>query len=281
MKEPRKHHYVPRVYLKNFTLQKKDEWYIEVIDKTKDQSYTANIKDIAAEKDFYRVNSKDDEFYWEHYYAEHIESIIPTTFNNLIAACTLSVDRSPVISSDIKLKLAKIICSQLLRTKKSRETHFKIGQSAANNVLTKVKEQFKGLLSEENMAFLNNFNYDDVLNKVISLPIINEEDRVNRFIDILLKRYWVVYKNINYIKSPFITSDHPVVFYNIITAEMGFSNNGLGIPHTAIFFPINRQLLIGLYTESMYFNQMSELNNKILIVDDIPFVMKQNRIQYE
>lgn len=281
LNQPRKHHFVPRVYLKNFAFQKKDEWSVKVIDKTKNQLHKANIKDIAVEKDFYRIDSKDDEFYWEYYYSEHIESVIPATFNSLIAICTLSVDKSPVLNSDMKLKLAKIICSQLLRTKKSREMHFDIGQRVANNVITKVKEKFKRLLSEENIAYLNNFNYDDVLNKLISLPIINEEERINRFINILLERYWVVYKNVNYRISPFITSDHPVVFYNIITRETDFSNNGLGVPQIAIFFPVNRQFLIGLYTESMYFNQMFELNDKMLIVDDIPFVMKQNRIQYE
>ena len=280
-KEPRRHHYVPRTYLKNFAIKEKNEWRIMVMDKIKNQPYSANIKDVAVEKDFYRIDSKEDEFYWEHYYAEQIESLIPTTFNKLIATCTLSVNNSNVIDAETKLKLAKIICSQLLRTKKSRESQFEIGQRTANNVLESVRKQFEGLLSNEKIAYLDNFIYDEMLNKTMSLPIINDRDRINRFVEILQNRYWVVYKNIKYNTSPLITSDHPVAFYNIITRETDFSTNGLGIPHTAIFFPINRELILGLYTQDMYFNTMFRLNNKMLIVDDVPFVMKLNRIQYE
>lgn len=45
------------------------------MDKTKSKLYITNIKNIAVEKDFYRVDRKEDEFYWEHYYAENIEQI--------------------------------------------------------------------------------------------------------------------------------------------------------------------------------------------------------------
>lgn len=281
VKEPRRHHYVPRTYLKNFAVQEKNEWRIRVMDKTKNRSYMANIKDVAVERDFYRIDSKDEEFFWEHYYAEQIESLIPTTFSRVVAICTLSVNKSTVIDDETKLRLAKIICSQLLRTKKSREFQFEIGQRTANNVLDTVRKQFEGLLSDEKIDYLDNFKYDEMLNKTMCLPIINEEARIGRFIDFLLKRYWVVFKNINYNRSPLITSDHPVTFYNILTQKTDFSNNGLAIPHTAIFFPINCELVIGLYTHDIYFNTMFELNNRMLIVDDVPFVEKLNRIQYE
>lgn len=120
-----------------------------------------------------------------------------------------------------------------------------------------------------------------MLYKTIILPIINEEGRVNRLVDFLLKRYWVVYKNVNHKRSPLITSDHPVVYYNIITGETDFSSNGLGTPNTTIFFPINRELIIGMYTQNMYYNKMFELNNRMLIVDDVPFIMRLNRVQYD
>lgn len=281
LKEPRRHHYVPRIYLKNFAVQEKNEWRIMVMDKTKNEPYKVNIKDIAVEKDFYRIDNNEDEFYWEHYYAEKIEPLISTTFNNLIAICTLSANNSCVIDSDTKLKLAKIICCQLLRTKKARESQFQIGQNTSNKVIQSVRKRFEGLLNYDQINYLDNFNYDEMLNKDITLPIINEEDRINRFVDLLVKRYWVVYKNINYKRSPLITSDHPVVLYNIMTRKTDFSDNGLAVPQTTIFYPINRELVIGLYTQHMYFNKMFELNSRMLIVDDVPFIMKLNRIQYE
>ena len=186
-----------------------------------------------------------------------------------------------ILDNETKYNLAKIMCYQLLRTKKSREFQFEIGKRTADNVLKEVRNQFEGLLSDDHIAYLDNFIYDESLYKSICLPIINEEDRINRFVDVLLGRYWIVYKNINYRTNPIITSDHPVFYYNILTRETDFSNNGLGRSHTAIFFPINRELIIGLYTKDMYFNKMIELNNRMLIIDDVPFVMRLNRIQYE
>jgi len=281
LNEPRRHHYVPRVYLQNFAIQHQNEWKVMVKDKVKNEQYSTNIKNVAVEKDFYRTNSKEDEFYWEHYYAEQIETLISSAFGRLITACTLSVDKSCVIDNELKLKFAKIICSQLLRTKKAREMQFEIGQRTAENVLRTVRKELEGLLSDEQVNYLDNFKYDEMMNKGITLPIINENDRINRFIDYLLRRYWVVYKNANYKINPLITSDHPVIFYNTVTRETDFSSNGLGVPQTVIFFPINPELIIGLYAQEVYFNIMAELNNKMIIVDEIPFVMKLNRIQYE
>lgn len=227
------------------------------------------------------MDSKEDEFYWEYYYEKQIESIIFDTFQKLITTCTLSVDNSYVIDDEIKFKLAKIICSQLLRTKKAREVQFEIGKRTANNVIGKVKEQFEGLSSDELTSYLDNFNYSQKLNKEISLPIINNENRLKKLIDLLLEHNWVVYKNIKSRKIPIITSDHPVVYYNIITQETNFKNNGLGRSNTAILFPINHKLIIGLYKKDMYFNKMFKYNNKMLVIDDISFVMKLNKLQYE
>lgn len=281
LNEPRRHHYVPRIYLQNFAIQEKNEWQIIVIDKTKKEPYITNIKNVAVEKDFYRIDNKEDEFYWEHYYAEQVEPLVSTTFSKLITIATLSVNNSCVLNDEIKSKLAKIMCSQLLRTKKSRNMQFEIGIKIANEVIEKTRKQFEEILSIEQFKYLDDFVYDDILSKSINLPIINEVDRMDRFADLLLKRYWVMYKNINYKRYPLITSDHPVVYYNIITGETDTSVNGLGVPQTTIYFPINRELVIGLYTQDMYFNTMIEMNNKMIILDDNSFIMKLNRIQYE
>ncbi len=65
---PRRHHYVPRVYHQNFSKKESNEWIITVLDKTKSEPYKTNIKNVAVEKDFYRVKEYVDKFYWEHYY---------------------------------------------------------------------------------------------------------------------------------------------------------------------------------------------------------------------
>ena len=251
------------------------------MDKTKSKLYITNIKNIAVEKDFYRVDRKEDEFYWEHYYAENIEQIIFTTFKKLISVCTLSSDNSFVLDDKLKLNLAKIICSQLLRTKKAREEYFKIGKITTDSVIKKVEKEYKSLFNEEMISYLDSYDYNKKLNREISLPIINDENRLKKFINFLLQRCWVVFKNVNAKKGPIVTSDHPVIYYDILTKRTDWGKNGLGRSKTSIFFPINHKLIIGLYTKDMYYNEMSKYDNRMLVIDDIPFFMKLNRLQYE
>lgn len=279
--DSRRHHYVPKTYLRFFAASRGSEWYVFVLDKSKQQPFKTNINNIAVEKDFYRVTRNSDEYFWEHYYAKIIEPLIFPTFQNLIAVCTLSLANKSVLSDEIKLDLSTIICSQLLRTKKSREMQFEIGKEISDEVIKNTKKLFRGLLGTESTLYLDNFNYDKEINNEISLPIINDEARLNRFKSLLMSRYWVVYKNIRSCEIPIITSDHPVVYYNIITRQTGFRDNGLGREETAIFFPINRELIIGLYTESMYFNVMSRFKDRLLIIDDPQFFATLNRLQCE
>jgi hypothetical protein len=53
----RKHHYVPRCYLKNFSVRrKKGKPQVQVFDKKDGRAFPSAIDNIAAERDFNTVN---------------------------------------------------------------------------------------------------------------------------------------------------------------------------------------------------------------------------------
>lgn len=49
--QPRHHHYVPQSYLKRFA----DREMVYVFDTQTDQIFKTNVRNIAAERDFYRI----------------------------------------------------------------------------------------------------------------------------------------------------------------------------------------------------------------------------------
>ena len=280
MKQPRKHHYVPRCYLKYFATNHKNEFRVKVIDKDKNKPYIANIKDIAAEKDFNRIWDSEKEFYWEHFFSREVEPMIPKVLDNLIAVSNIINNRSIILNKSFKRELAKIICFQQLRTKKARKMQFRLGEKVATEVLTSVENELDKYLSTEQREYLNDFKYNENFHKEITFPIITSPERLDKFIEILLKKHWVLYKTPSSKKYSFLTSDNPVCMYNFSSKSTTYADNGLGVRETVIFFPVSKNLLIALYDPKTYFSLLKNVDGT-LVVADSNFVMNINKLQYE
>jgi len=250
-----------------------------VIDKNKVSPFTTNINNIAVERDFYRVNALKDPIFWEDFYAREMEPKISDVFKRLISLCTLSKPNVHILDKKIKTELSFIISSLLLRTKLAREQYFEIGEETSNNVLADIMNNFQDLLNEENRIYLRDFDYSTELHKELFLKIINDETRLERFSQILCQHYWICYKNINYKTEPIMTSDHPVLFKNVATGEHGLKNNGLGRLETAIFFPINSEIILGIYPPYKILNKLKNYDGRLVIIDESTFFQKLNELQ--
>lgn len=81
-------HYVPRVYLKNFSQQKKKSFTIDVYDKSNGAYFKTNIKKICAEKDLYTLSDDSevakDRLAIENLYGKYIEPIYGKSYELLI-----------------------------------------------------------------------------------------------------------------------------------------------------------------------------------------------------
>ncbi len=72
-------HYVPRLYLKNFSEERGNEYFVDVYEKESKRTFNTNIKNICAEKNLYTLDNNTtlhkDLFVFEKIYAEWIEPL--------------------------------------------------------------------------------------------------------------------------------------------------------------------------------------------------------------
>jgi|GEM_PF-1023940 len=83
-------HYVPRVYLKNFSSRRRNSFFIDAYDKAKEFFFNTNIKGICAEKDLYTLSNDTivakDVLAIENMYANHLEPIFEDSYKILVNA---------------------------------------------------------------------------------------------------------------------------------------------------------------------------------------------------
>lgn len=272
-------HYVPKAYLRYFSRKVKNDYYIGVMDKNKQDPFMTNIENIATYRYFYEVESKPDN-YWEDYYSKNIETTLPIIFNNIIVSCTMSRNNTIVLDSEIKKEMCKIILSQVSRTRKSKEYFENLGKNITSKVIDTVYEQFNDYLTKDHKNILEKYRNNKDFIRTIELNAVNSNRLINKSTYYLLDKVWVIYKNLNHKKNPFITSDHPVVYSNLINKNYDMKSNGIGDNRTVILFPLNRELLLAIYPKHMLFEGIQTLANMVVNIDEDEFILRVNRLQY-
>lgn len=293
MKEARKHHFVPRSYLKYFSIEER----VYVFDKETENKFIASIKDIAERHDYNRVESgrfivkppEDDPLFYEYKYNDLIEKRIPEILNNLISACTLTPDLSTcILTEKQKYDLAKMIVIQLLRTPVSRAYTFELGGPIAEKKLSQIREDLNQIFKEYNQIFdlqkrsqligvLDDFKYSQSFSDSAHLRTTTDEKRIEHFCkSLVLNHSWAIYRNDLYPCLPFVTSDHPVIMYNMENKHIGFGKNGLENISTVISMPLTPKYMVSLYHKDSFWGYYSQpYENKCTGVDDVEFIIKQ------
>lgn len=286
MNKPVRQHYVPQAYLKFFAQKREKIWETDVADKKGQKLYRANIRDIAFEKNFYTIERLGPQKYtWEKYYAEQVEPLISNTFTELIEKCTniFAKDKELVINSRIKLALSVIIITQLLRTPKARSQQYEISSDIFPKVMGNVIKELRPHIRADQKDYLYNLKLDDIF-KETQMQIITDPKRVLKFAQILCDRYWIVYRNDKFNGFPFVTSDHPVVEYNMLSTSTLLQKNGIGNPQTIIHYPINPQLMLAIYDKHNFlFQFLDSMDGRLVFLTqkDSDYILKVNQLQYE
>lgn len=274
-KNTRKEHIVPQAHIRNFGYKNNNTDKIIVIDKKKDEPYKTSIDDVACQRDFYEVSDKEVN-YWEKWYGK-IEQNIPIIYNSLIVNSRFATNGNKVLSEYLKRELSLIIITQLFRTEVSKKHFTKMGYDITNNYIDAIEDALKNQLSAKHIEVLNKYRNNENFVYSNALEHLNSNSFLKKSIDILMNKIWIVHKNVNYKKEPFVTSDNPVIMYNFYTKKMGFEYNGLIKEGTIIYYPINKELLIAIYPN---FKGLKKRNNSIDFLIDDKFVMNFNIANY-
>lgn len=224
-------HFVPRLYLKQFSSKKGKEYFVDVYDKKEKCFFKTNIKNICAENDLYTLDSSihKDIFTIEKIYSEFIEPMYQKAYG------ILTNDKIFIISDQERLEILIGVIQLFQRNPRNLNNTIKFH-------LTEIEKLFI-LATEENKKGLTYLSED------FSFREWSVEAIKQHFIEIItkdfkeehLKRTMEIadfhkFAKIEVIKildnSAFITSDFPFVSEDIITENENpfFKSNQFTIP---------------------------------------------------
>lgn len=221
--EPKRHHFVPRLILKNFCYGKKKNLY--VLDKKTERVFPSSLRDAASENYFYDDREANYDKNTEAKLGE-LETLCAPIFDKIIREESL-IHLTPYEHVVVCL----FVAVQMLRTNENRKAMLQINQAICNWVRrsgydpNKDVEDFKEMSKEDAKKF-----------SIHILRTVPGEIAQNIFD-----------KECCLVKAPkreeFYISDHPVTMHNNFPRP-GRGNLGLALKGIEIHFPISPKLCI-------------------------------------
>ena len=280
MNKPIRHHYVPKVYLKNFATVLKDKYRIYGYNKNKEKIQYFITDNIALEKNFYTVDTLEDKYAWEKFYANNIESKLDSILSYILKVANYPVitDRAQILNNEQIATLSVMMTYQILRGKQARKFEKELFDKKAPEILSHTKELFFGKINEETDLLLENLQFDEKVFKELAMQLSLDVDRIALFSKVLFNHNWIVYKIIG--NKEFITSDNPIMIINSISGDATPFRHGIAQKQSIVYFPISPKIMIGLYS----FEDFYPLHSKLVLLDstkECEFINNINRKHLE
>lgn len=250
----RRHHYLPRCYLKGFAKPRKHgaSHHVHVVDRS-GKTFTTNIINVAAEKDFNRIEV-------EGHPPDAIEQGLSKFEGKLGPALVRILKSRSLKDQDDRLLLLNLIGLASIRNPTHRENFRSVEEQVAYMVMdlaTASKERWEGQVEQikaSGYAPNHDVPYEKLRKAVedkafrIVVPterhIALEMSVLDTILKTLLKRKWLT------LLAPegsagFITSDYPVcLMFSDPKMRGRFHGPGHGLTGTEIIFPVGRRMAI-------------------------------------
>ena len=280
MSRPKQQHYVPQIYLKQFCSvgNKKQIYFYDK--QTKRTSHT-NISNVAQEKDFYSDISKDDKDYFEKFYAQNVEPKLSIFLNDTISKSMLYMENIPLISIEDRKLLSRLLVYQILRTPNARI----LMREKADIVSPQVIDRFLNMDIVKNNDYMIKIaekyrSLDENKFREIALPLTIDEDRLERYSVLIDSMVCLFY--FNQTQLNFITSDNPVVIFDLLTKNIGLGKAGLDSSSCQISYPISPRLTAILFKRNSLYAQASlENENRMIHITQPEIIHTYNRMQFQ
>lgn len=244
MEEPKRHHLVPRCYLKKFGKNKRKEWYVEAYDKTKVNSriFEVSIRKICVQTEYYTINKLPDEQkrFLEKFYANNIEANYPEIYD------ILTDPRQIKLTNKQRFSIITFVISQVLRTSKFATGFNKFwSESLAKGYrmmdfdkgIDKINFEGGGVIDFKGKTFEQVKKEEEQKN----IEMINIGN-LKRFYEISLMRLkdGIAVKKIHP-TTKLITSDNPAYFDHNIYDPTGFIRLPLDENHLLMILPYSKE----------------------------------------
>lgn len=226
MAENKKHHYIPKFYLKLFSINKSDS-YIKIFVKPTSKIITSgDITNQGYKKYFYGKDSRIEKEF------SKIEDKASKIFSEIIKMKTLP---KPQVEDYETLWLFTFL--QESRTKFS-----------ADELNEMIYQTFKTIFKDDRRLE----DEIDRMKSVYENPVLVKIDSLINTISVTRDLRCKLI--INRTKKPFVTSDNPIILYNqfLEKRKHQYGKCGLASKGLQVFYPISPELAITYYDEKVY-----------------------------
>lgn len=273
-------HIVPKRYLDRFGTKGRKATMIgtRMLKKGQVNFFIAATDDVGYIKDYYDVTDKDDPKYWEHFFANTIDTLCGRDMENIIAKVTLSQKNATVLSLPDKEALSRVIVAQLMRIPQSIDYVTRhIYPSVTKQVKQEVASLLPPFLLEKYGEQIRNIEFSKQYQKELVLNHAFEPKNFDRYCKILQNDFWIVYVTVLRDKMPFVTSDNPVLVEGIGKTETGLFSNGLVSPTTCIFYPLSPAIAVAIYSRNgMLGVAADKYDGKKVEIDEMQYIGAKN-----
>jgi len=222
-REPKKHHYVPRLILKNFCFGTKNTIY--VLDKKRGHVFTSSLEDTASENYFYNDRNANHEKNTETKLGE-LENLSVPIFDRINSEESLLH-----LTAYERGIICLFVAVQMLRTNNNRESMLKMNRAICDWVRRSGYDPNKDVEDFKEMSKVDA--------KQFSIAMLRTA--AGQFAKTLFAKDYCLIKA--HKLASFYTSDNPVTMYNNFPRP-GRGNLGLALKGIEIHFPISPKLCL-------------------------------------
>ena len=234
--QPRKQHFVPQVYLRNFANSNENLYVYNAQGSRK-----SHIRNVACERDFneYKVGTESSNYRYEALF-ERFENLAGPITAKLLTDAELDYDetlawsayvaciffRSRKLRNDFRSGQGKVLLQNSLSPSAIRDTQFQLLKAGHLHHFDDVRAVMEKQIQEigKNPAYLHLNNF---------------EQRLPDHAMLLLNRHWMVAKDAS---GRLVTSDAPVCPVRLTKAEL-LLGQGLAVRETLILLPLSPKKL--------------------------------------
>ncbi|MFO1076452.1 MAG: DUF4238 domain-containing protein [Planctomycetota bacterium] len=221
----KKHHFVPRSWLKHFSVDQRGK-QVCVFDKKRGSSHCSSIADAGSENHFNTVEIGGRRVVFEGLFQECDDRLAP------IIGSLIRHERLSALSDEDRVTLAHIAVIQLFRVNMQRTTIVEM----ARNLRRMLREHGRPELVDPSPAAEENEA------RQMALDLLRD---ATKFVPHFLEKNWCLFRAPD--DAPFWISDNPVLRQSVYP----YGDAGLGSPGVEIIMPLGSTLLLSLACPSV------------------------------
>lgn len=262
---PKRQHYTPQFYLRQFATQRNNEHYIWCYDKTNGNIFNPSVKNIGVENWFYDKKLQGECVF------ERALSILEGYYSKIYRI----IREKPIssLTQEEKQLFAELVYLQDTRTRKARDNMIRVNEEAINSEDFQdwFQESFPGMTIEEH---LEDIKRNIQLSEMFNIEIKDNKPRLSETLDRIMEfDLFLLINDIRITGALFYTSDHPICHYSLSEEK-----------DMKIIFPITPELSL-MFTndkgwETMHPSHNAVINKKFVQVSNERMVEKAYRFLF-